>query len=62
MTINHLFNNDILVISIEIDELSTSSVTLAKAMKTSYVTCSNNGWLRFSFSISKKSKVVCTEV
>jgi hypothetical protein len=32
---------------IEIDELSTSSVTLAKAMKTSYVICSKNGWLRF---------------
>jgi hypothetical protein len=47
MTINHSFNDNILAISIKIDELITSIVTLAKAMKTSYVICSRNGWLCF---------------
>jgi hypothetical protein len=32
---------------IEVCELSSSSVTIAKSMETSYVTCSNNGWLGF---------------
>jgi integrase len=54
MTINHSFNDNILAISIKIDELSTSSVTLAKAMKTSYVTCSRNGWLRFRMQANKR--------
>ncbi|MBB1441435.1 helix-turn-helix domain-containing protein [Shewanella sp. SG41-4] len=44
MTINYSFNDNILAISIKIDELITSIVTLAKAMKTSYVHCSRNGW------------------
>ncbi|WP_229776993.1 hypothetical protein, partial [Shewanella ulleungensis] len=41
--------DNILAVSIKIDELITSFVTLAKAMKTSYVICSRNGWLRFLY-------------
>jgi hypothetical protein len=44
VTDKSLIQNWFFGVSIEVDELSTSSRAVAKAMEMSYVTCSDDGW------------------